>query len=121
VLIVWQSKGQNGVDFDICGQWYDSAGNALGSEFVLNSTTPGDQKAPSLAIDGSGSAIISWQSFVQDGSDWGIYYTRLDAVSGGIADTTPSGDVIVNDATLGIQQAPTVAAADTAFVIAWED
>ncbi|QDU30673.1 Bifunctional hemolysin/adenylate cyclase precursor [Anatilimnocola aggregata] len=122
-LIVWQSKGQDDVDgdtFGIYGQWYNNAG-PLGSEFKINTATSGDQKSPSVAIDGSGKAIVSWQSFGQDGSDWGVYYTRLDAVVGVAPDTTPSGDVLVNDATAGIQQNPTVvAAANGNFVIAWE-
>ncbi|MCC9608309.1 GEVED domain-containing protein [Blastopirellula sp. JC732] len=122
VLIVWQSKGQDEADtFGVYGQWYDSLGAKLGGEFRINSTTAGDQKAPDVAIDGSGDAIVTWQSFGQDGSDWGVYYTRLDAVAGGVADTTPAGDMLVNDAVAGPQQNPTVAAATNGnFVIAWE-
>ncbi len=90
-LIVWQSKGQDeGNTFGVYGQWYNSAGTKLGGEFRINTVTAADQKAPSVAIDGSGNATVAWQSFGQDGSDWGVYYTRLDAVAGGVADTTPS-------------------------------
>jgi hypothetical protein len=122
VLIVWQSKGQDEADsFGVYGQWYDSSGGKLGGEFRINSVTAADQKAPSVAIDGSGNAVIAWQSFGQDSSDWGVYYTRLDAVAGGVADTVPSGDVKVNDAVLSVQQNPTVtASANGNFVIAWE-
>jgi hypothetical protein len=122
MLVVWQSKGQDSGDsFGIYGQWYNNSGTKLGDEFRINSHTLGDQKAPSVAIDGSGKATIAWQSFGQDGSDWGVYYARLDAVSGGTADTSPSIDARVNDSTLGIQQNPTVAAAANGNVaIAWE-
>jgi hypothetical protein len=121
-LIVWQSKGQDeGDTFGVYGQWFSSAGAKLGGEFRVNSVTAGDQKAPAVAIDGSGDAVVAWQSYEQDGSDWGVYYTRLDAVSGGGADETPTGDVRVNDSFLGIQQNPTVAAAANGnYVIAWE-
>ena len=128
VLIVWQSKGQDeGDSFGIYGQWYDSNGVKLGGEFRINTLTTGDQKAPSVAIDGSGNAIVTWQSVGAEDladievEDWGVYYTRLDAVAGDIADTTPSGDVRVNDAIAGDQQNPTVAAsANGNYVIAWE-
>ena len=122
VLVVWQSKGQDeGNTFGVFGQWYNSAGTRLGNEFRVNSVTAGDQKAPSVAIDGSGKAAVAWQSFGQDGSDWGVYYSRLDPVSGGVADTTPSGDIRVNDAVSGAQQNPSVAAAANGnFVVAWE-
>ncbi len=128
VLIVWQSKGQDeGDTFGIYGQWYDSTGAKLGGEFRISGATAGDQKAPSVAIDGSGDAIVTWQSVGAESltdtetEDWGVYYTRLDAVVGDDADTTPSGDVRVNDAIAGDQQNPTVAAsANGNYVIAWE-
>lgn len=121
VLVVWQSKDQDGNGYGIFGQWYDSTGTAAGGEFPINTVTAGDQKAPSVAMDGAGSPVIAWQSFGQDGSDWGIYYTRLEAVSGVTYDTTPDGDMLVNTTTVGIQQSPAVAAAANGnFVIAWE-
>lgn len=79
-LIVWQSKGQDeGDTFGIYGQWYDNMGGPLGSEFKINTTTAGDQRSPTVAIDGSDKVVVAWQSYAQDGSDWGVYYTRLDA------------------------------------------
>jgi hypothetical protein len=118
-LIVWQSQGQDLGGYGIFGQWFDQAGSRLGGEFRVNSTQTGDQKAPAVAVDGTGRAIVTWQSFGQDGSDWGVYYTTLNAVAGGVADVIPSGDVPVNTATIGIQQAPSVAAAANGrFVIA---
>lgn len=72
VLVVWQSKGQDeGDTFGVFGQWYNSSGAKLGEEFRINSQTADDQKAPVVAIDGAGNAIVAWQSFGQDGSDWG--------------------------------------------------
>lgn len=116
-LVVWQSKGQDGDGFGIYGQWYDSSGAEKGPEFRVNSATVGDQKSPAVAIDGAGNAIVAWQSFKQDGSEWGVYYTKLD----GVDDTIPMGDVLVNNATIGSQQNPAVAASTGGhFVIAWE-
>ena len=84
-LVVWQSKGQDeGDTFGIYGQWYNSSGAKLGDEFRINSATAGDQQAPSVAIDGSGDAIVTWQSVGAEDpadtetEDWGVYYTRLD-------------------------------------------
>jgi hypothetical protein len=117
-LVVWQSQGQDNADksFGVFGRWYDSAGNSLGSEFLINSTASGDQKAPSVAIDGSGRAIVTWQSDGQDGDKQGVYYTVLDAVG-----DTSGVEVRVNDVTLGNQQKPAVAvSSDGKYVIAWE-
>ena len=41
-LVVWQSKGQDGDGFGIYGQWYDSSGTKIGSEFKINTTTVAD-------------------------------------------------------------------------------
>ena len=120
-LVVWQSKGQDGSGFGVYGQWLDYAGTKMGLEFRINTTTEGDQIAPAVAIDGLGRAMVAWQSDGQDGSDWGVYYTRLDAVAGNNYDTSASGDVLVNDSTEGIQKNPTLATAGNGnMVIAWE-
>lgn len=76
VLIVWQSKGQDGDGFGIYGQWFDNAGTPVNGEFRINSTITGDQKAPAVAINGNGDAVVAWQSFGQDGDDWGGCTTR---------------------------------------------
>lgn len=118
VLIVWQSKGQDDVDggFGIYGQWYNNTGATIGSEFLINSTTAGDQEAPSVAMDELGNAIVVWQSNGQDGDDWGVYYKRFESVG----DTTGT-ELRANVATIGRQQAPAVAAGSNGnFVIAWE-
>jgi hypothetical protein len=117
VLVVWQSSSPTSDAFDIYGQWYDANVGAVGGEFRINTTTTaGDQRAPAVAMDSSGRAIVAWQSEGQDGDDWGVYYTRID-----FGDTTPDAEIRVNDAILGAQQRPTVAAsADGKFVIAWE-
>lgn len=115
-IVVWQSNGQDGSGFGVYGQWFDQAGDKLGSEFRINITTAGDQKAPSVAIDGSGRAIVAWQSDAQDGDNKGVYYTVLDS-----AGDTSGTEVRVNDATAGNQQKPSVAAASNGkYVIAWE-
>lgn len=120
-LIVWQSKGQDGDGFGIYGQWLDFSGQKKGQEFRINSFTANDQKAPAVAIDGMGRAIVAWQSYGQDGSDWGIYSTILEPVAGEVYDTVPNGDRQVNDASVGMQKNPSIAAATNGtYVIVWE-
>ena len=115
-LVTWQSKNQDGDGLGVYGQWYDHTGGVIGSEFRVNTTTAGDQSAPAVAIDNEGDAIVAWQSDGQDGDGLGVFYTRLDG-----AGDTAGAEVQVNDAFLGVQQAPTVAtAANGNFVIAWE-
>jgi hypothetical protein len=87
----------------------------LGSEFRVNSYTPGDQKDPIVATGADGDFVVVWQSNGQDGSGYGIF-ARLFASSG----APVGGEFQVNAYTLNNQRYPAVAAdADGDFVIAW--
>jgi hypothetical protein len=60
-LVVWESY-QGGAFSDVFGRRYDVAGNALGTEFRVNSYTPGFQYSPSVASDASGDFVVAWAS-----------------------------------------------------------
>ena len=67
--------GQDGSFAGVFGQSFDAAGNPTGSEFRINSFTPSAQRQPSIAAHGS-QFMVAWNSYSQDGSDWGIYAQR---------------------------------------------
>ena len=110
-LVVWQSEGKDGDGFGIVARRYDSAGSPQGDEFVVNTYTTGDQDLPKIAIAGTGSFVVAWESYDPDNSIEQTVVRRLDA-SG-----TPVGSefVAVPD------QSPDSVAADAAgnFVLAW--
>ncbi len=118
-VVAWQSKAQDDVDGKngIYAQRYAANGAAQGIEFPVNSTTLEDQLAPSIAMQGSGEFIITWQSKAQDNVDGknGIYAQRYDA--GGVAEGV---ETLVNTTTLDDQQLPSVALdADGNAIISW--
>ena len=88
-VVTWQSNGN--VDKDssgstIIGQRFDSGGSAIGdstpfneSEFQINSHTDNDQTMPSVTGLASGGFVATWQSYSQDGSQWGIFGQVYDA------------------------------------------
>ena len=78
-VITWQSYTQDGNRYGIYAQRYNAAGVAQGPEFPVNSFTTSDQKIPSIAMDAAGDFVITWQSYGQDGSIWGIYAQRYNA------------------------------------------
>jgi hypothetical protein len=51
---------------------------ALGSEFRVNTTTASIQASPSVAMDADGNYVVTWQSYLQDGSLYGVYAQRYD-------------------------------------------
>ena len=113
-VVTWASQNQDGSGWGVYAQRYNSGGVAQGGEFLVNTTTTGDQTNPTVAMDSVGDFIITWQSKGQDGSGWGIYarvYTLL-GVGG--------PEFRVNTTTTGDQTAPSVAMnGGGGFVIAW--
>ncbi|WP_375471014.1 beta strand repeat-containing protein [uncultured Nostoc sp.] len=115
-IISWQSLGQDGSNYGIYAQRYNSAGMAVGVEFQVNTHTDGNQYNPTVAMDADGDFIISWTSDSQDGSSSGIYAQRYN--SAGVAQ---GGEFLVNTYTNNNQANPTVAMDATGdFVISWQ-
>jgi hypothetical protein len=114
-VIVWGSRNQDGGGFGIFAQRYASTGAPLGGEFRVNTYTPNDQWAPTVASDSAGNFVVAWPSFAQDGSDWGVFAQRY-ANTG----TPLGGEFRVNSYTTGYQAVGSVAS-DSAgnFVVAW--
>ncbi|MEM9540606.1 MAG: S8 family serine peptidase [Cyanobacteria bacterium P01_E01_bin.42] len=79
VVVTWMSYGQDGSDYGIYGQRYDSAGNALENEFQINATVNSIQKHPSIASLSDGGFVVTWMSYGQDGSFYGIYGQRYNS------------------------------------------
>jgi len=114
-VITWQSIGQDGSTTGIFAQRYNAVGVAQGAEFQVNTFTNNAQSGPSIAMDASGDFVIAWNSYLQDGSNGGIYAQRFNA--SGVAQGT---EFKVNDFTAGNQFSPVIAMdSDGDFVIAW--
>ena len=75
-VVVWNSNGQEG-NLSIFGQRYASTGAPLGGEFRVNTYTTSDQAFPSVAVSNAGNFVVTWQSYTQDGSNWGVFGQRF--------------------------------------------
>lgn len=116
-VVVWESEGRESpTNRGVFGQRYDSAGIAQGTEFPVNSYTPGMQRAPAVAATPDGAFFVAWESQGQDGSYFGVFGQRYDSMG------LPQGtEFQINSYTSGFQKAPAVAAAtDGSFVVVWE-
>ena len=92
-------------------------GQTLGvpAEFLVNTVVSAAQSTPSIAVLADGSAVVTWASYGQDGSQNGIYAQRYDLYGKAIG-----GEFQVNTHTVNQQQAPVVTAlAHGGFVVAW--
>lgn len=115
-VITWESGGQDGSGFGIYAQRYTAVGTLQGTEFQVNSYNTGDQSQPAVAMDTAGDFVITWQSFAQDGSNWGIEAQRYN--SSGVAQ---GSEFQVNVYTLFAQASPSISM-DSAgdFVVVWQ-
>ena len=104
-VVVWESS--DGSQSGIYARRLDASGSPQGPEFLVNTTTLGDQEDPAVAADGAGNYVIAWSTRFGD-----TFFRRYDA-----AGVPLSGEVMVTAG--GVT--PTVAA-DAAgnFVVVWQ-
>jgi len=73
-VIVWETEIEaHTTERDIFGQRFDSLGQPVSDEFLINTYVEGDQKSPDVALSDNGVFITVWQSNGQDDSDWDIF------------------------------------------------
>jgi hypothetical protein len=114
-VVTWASDGQDGSSYGVYAQRYNAQGIAQGSEFRVNNFTTSAQSGAEVALDADGDFVVTWHSIGQDGSSYGIYVQRYNAV--GVAQGV---QFRVNTYTTNNQRDPTVSLdADGDFVIAW--
>ena len=115
-VVAWQSYGQDGSGSGVFGRRFDSAANALGVEFQVNTYTTGPQYSPSAGLAGDGSFVVAWEHYSYGGDYFEIRARRFDSSGTGAGSEFP-----VNTYTTGFQDNPSArAAADGSFVVAWD-
>lgn len=120
-LVLWQSESTSpdGNSWGVFARGFDSAGNAVSPEFLVNGTVAGAQVSPDVTFLGGSAPRYAavWQSQGQDGSGAGIY-RRTFALDGSAA----SSEERVNTSAEGSQARPSVAAdASGNFIVIWEE
>jgi len=118
-VITWVSYGQDGSGGGVYAQRFDNNGSPQGDEFQVNTYTDDDQGGPynqqEVALKEDDSFIITWQSYGQDGSGWGVYARKFD--ENGNPD---GGEIKINNYTNSHQWYPAIAMNTSGFhVIAW--
>jgi hypothetical protein len=114
-VVAWTDGGLDGSANGIFGRLYDNTGATVVGEFLVNTNTGGDQTEASAAMDADGDFVVTWMSFGQDGSNWGIYGQLYDE-----AGATVGSEFLVNTFTAGDQANPSAATEDNGdFLVAW--
>jgi hypothetical protein len=110
-VIAWQ--GSDGAGAGVFMKRYATATATTGTEIRANTTTAGDQAAPSLAGLKDNMYVVVWQA--PDGSQRGIRGQRYNATG-----AKAGAEFLVNTTTANDQSQPTVTGFATGgFVVGW--
>ena len=113
-VVVWLSV-QDGSSSGVVGQRLDASGVLQGSEFQVNSYTTGRQAHAAVSSDADGNFAVVWDSAFPDGSSYGIFGQRFNALG-----VPQGGEFGINSHTTGSQISPAVDSdANGNFVVAW--
>lgn len=113
-VATWATLNQDGSGWNVYARRFLN-GVPLGNEFLVSTTTAGDQLDPTIAMDQAGNFTISWTSVGQDGSGSGIFARRYSA--NGLPLT---GEFQVNSTSAGDQTSPAIASDNAGnTVISW--
>ncbi len=91
-VLLWQSLAKDGSGLAIVGQRFDDQGNEIGGEFVVNSTTLGDQQQVHADEIDRGTVVITWSGQQAGSANHDIYYRTLRFGSSGGNDTLSGND-----------------------------
>jgi hypothetical protein len=112
-VVVWESLGQDGDNWGVFGQRYDSTGTAVGAEFQINSYTTGQQRRPAVGMTADGDFVVVWDS-AQNGMN--VFGQRYDGAGAPVG-----AEFQINTYTTYFQWFPAVGVgADGDFVVVWE-
>jgi hypothetical protein len=116
-VVTWAQSG----DFsrsDIGAQRYDSSGNALGAELLVNDTyVQYIQQRPAVASTAAGDFVVVWESFTFHGGVLNGIHARRFASNG----TAVGSEFEVNtNATIAQVDAAVAMATNGSFVVTWE-
>ena len=77
-IVAWTSAGQDGSGNGVYARRYSAGGVALGSEFLINVTTAGDQAFPHMALEADGDFVVEWEGAGTGDAD-GVFLRRFSA------------------------------------------
>jgi hypothetical protein len=115
-VVVWSSDEGDGDGHAMFGRRYDAAGSPIGGDFVINTSTSGDQVGyqSQVAHDAQGNFVVAWDGEAAT-YDRGIFAQRFTA-----SGARRGAEFIVNTYTTDYQVEAAIASDDVGnFVVVW--
>ncbi|WP_340245344.1 hypothetical protein [Roseobacter sp. HKCCA2468] len=115
-VVTWSSYTQDGSYWGIYQQRFDYTGAPVGDELRVNTYTSNHQIYPDVISLADGGWVVSWDSYTQDGSVYGVYMQRFDAAGDQVG-----SEARVNTTTSNQQYYSTIGAlSDGGWVVSWQ-
>ncbi len=115
--VVWEDRSE--IDGDGSGvlmRRFDASGAATTGDLQVNTSTIGDQYAPTIGMRGDGSFIVAWEAYGQQSEGDGAF-ARLYAADG----TSLGGDFRVDDGNSVYAGYVDAAGSESDFVVVWNE
>jgi len=114
-IVTWE--GVHDLDsWGISARVFNSSGIARTNDIEVNTYTTDDQRNPSICCFPNGSFVIVWESYWQDGNNYGVFLKTYDYR--GVA---TSGDVQVNTVTDSSQYKADICCINNShFIVTWQ-
>ncbi len=114
-IAVWCSWKQDGYDGGIYMQKFNSAGEKIGGEILVNKTIVNYQWLPKIGLLDNGNIAVVWSSWLQDGDREGVFSSIFDSNLSKL-----SFECIVNQYTTSYQWEPVfIPKADNTILVAY--
>ena len=114
-LVTWESDGQDGASIGVYGQFLDTQGNTIGSEFIINTYTEYNESQPSVYSNGS-NYFVTWTTQVHDGYGYGVYGQVVDSDGSFVG-----SEILINTTTSGHEWNPSVTSDGNNYLAMWRD
>jgi hypothetical protein len=114
--VIWDSYGEDGSGNGVFARRWSSAGAAVGPELQINAYATAQQRFSGAAMEGDGGFVVTWTSYGQDGSGYGIFARHVSP-----AGCIDSAELQVNTRVSGNQDHSAVGVDPSGgFVVAWK-
>lgn len=117
-VVSWLSYSTASSSTDVFAQRFDSAGNKVGAETLVNTTTAGEQAATQVTALNGGGYVLTWQTPVGVEGGFQLWSQRFDA--SGVKVGAELELASAASATYGLAMSDVVALGGAGYVVAWQ-
>jgi Ca2+-binding RTX toxin-like protein len=122
-VVTWTDSSATGGDTSSSGikaQMYDASGNAVGSEFLVNTTTTNAQKNAAVSSLSNGGFVVTWNDASLLGGDSSVSSVKAQIFDA--AGNKVGSEFLVNTNTNNRQDTPVITGlTNGGFVVSWDD